>query len=55
MLYPAYPHELETEALSEAAGQLKATIGQRFPLKRTAEAHAAVESRVSVGKTLLIP
>lgn len=54
--YPGYPHELEEEALREAAaGRLKPTIGQRFPLERAAEAHAAVESRATVGKTLLIP
>jgi NADPH:quinone reductase len=28
-------------------------IGQRFPLGRAAEAHAAIESRATVGKTLL--
>ena len=54
--YPEYPHELEAEALHEAAaGRLKPTIGQKFPLKRAVEAHAAVESRATVGKTLLIP
>ena len=54
--YPEYPHELEAEALREAAaGRLKPTIGQRFPLERAAEAHVAVESRATVGKTLLIP
>ena len=54
--YPEYPHELEAEALREAAaGRLKPTIGQRFPLERAAEAHAAIESRATVGKTLLIP
>ena len=54
--YPEYPRELEAEALREAAaGWLKPTIGQRFPLERAAEAHAAIESRATVGKTLLIP
>lgn len=54
--YPGYPHELEAEALREAAaGRLKPTVGQRFPLERAAEAHAAVEARATVGKTLLIP
>ncbi len=28
-------------------------IGQRFPLARAAEAHAAIEARSTVGKTLL--
>jgi NADPH:quinone reductase len=30
-----------------------AVIGQRFPLERAADAHAAIESRATVGKTLL--
>ena len=29
-------------------------IGQRFPLERAADAHAAIESRATVGKTLLV-
>lgn len=42
-------------ALAEAAaGRLRAVIGQRFPLERAADAHAAVESRSTVGKTLLV-
>lgn len=54
--YPEYPHEMEAEALREAAaGRLKPAIGQRFHLERAAEAHAAVEARATVGKTLLIP
>ena len=28
-------------------------IGQRFPLERAADAHTAIESRATVGKTLL--
>ncbi|MDQ1425781.1 MAG: NADPH:quinone reductase [Acidimicrobiaceae bacterium] len=41
-------------ALAEAAaGRLRAVIGQRFPLERAADAHAAIESRTTVGKTLL--
>jgi NADPH2:quinone reductase len=36
-----------------AAGQLKATIGQRFPLADAAGAHRAIESRATLGKTLL--
>lgn len=38
-----------------AAGRLKAVIGQTFPLSRAADAHAAIEARKTVGKTLLIP
>ncbi|TCP49334.1 NADPH2:quinone reductase [Tamaricihabitans halophyticus] len=41
-------------ALAEAAqGRLRPVIGQRFPLERAADAHAAIESRATVGKTLL--
>ncbi|GAA3572709.1 zinc-binding dehydrogenase [Amycolatopsis ultiminotia] len=45
-----------TEAALEAAaaGQLIPVIGQRFPLERAADAHAAMESRGTIGKTLLI-
>ncbi|SCG60106.1 zinc-binding dehydrogenase [Micromonospora coxensis] len=45
---------LTARALAEgAAGRLRPLIGQRFPLERAAEAHAAMESRATVGKTLL--
>ncbi|WP_086829853.1 zinc-binding dehydrogenase [Allokutzneria sp. NRRL B-24872] len=37
-----------------AAGGLRPVIGQRFPLERAAEAHAAMESRGALGKTLLV-
>ncbi|MCG5218723.1 zinc-binding dehydrogenase [Streptosporangium soli] len=41
-------------ALAEAAaGRLRPVIGQRFPLERAADAHAAIQSRATVGKTLL--
>jgi NADPH2:quinone reductase len=41
-------------ALTEAAaGRLRPLIGQRFPLERAADAHAAIEARATVGKTLL--
>jgi NADPH:quinone reductase len=44
-----------TEALAAAAdGWLVPTIGQTFPLERVADAHAAIESRVALGKTLLL-
>jgi NADPH2:quinone reductase len=36
-----------------AAGRLLPIVGQRFPLERAADAHAAIESRAVVGKTLL--
>jgi NADPH:quinone reductase len=41
-------------ALTEAAaGRLRPIIGQRFPLERAADAHAAIEARATLGKTLL--
>ncbi|QUH02835.1 zinc-binding dehydrogenase [Saccharopolyspora erythraea] len=43
-------------ALAEAAaGRLTPTIGQTYPLEQAAEAHAAIESRAVIGKTLLLP
>ncbi|NIH78750.1 zinc-binding dehydrogenase [Amycolatopsis viridis] len=36
-----------------AAGRVKPLIGQRFPLARAADAHRAIESRGTIGKTLL--
>jgi len=50
----------ETRAFTEdalakaAAGRLRPVIGQIFPLDRAADAHAAIESRATVGKTLLV-
>jgi NADPH:quinone reductase len=42
------------EAIELAAtGRLRATVGQTFPLERAADAHAAIESRATLGKTLL--
>ncbi|MFI6257521.1 zinc-binding dehydrogenase [Micromonospora zamorensis] len=42
------------QALADAAaGRLRPLIGQRFPLDRAADAHAAIEARATVGKTLL--
>nr|BFE77635.1 hypothetical protein GCM10020093_002360 [Planobispora longispora] len=53
----ATPEELRAfteSALAEAAaGRLRPVIGQRFPLERAADAHAAIQSRATVGKTLL--
>lgn len=36
-----------------AAGRFTPFVGQTFPLERAADAHAAIESRRTVGKTLL--
>jgi NADPH2:quinone reductase len=46
--------ELVQTALAEAvAGRLRPRIGQMFPLERAADAHAAMEQRATIGKTLL--
>ncbi len=37
------------------SGNLKVTIGEKFPLERAADAHRALEGRRTVGKVLLIP
>lgn len=50
------PRDLSGRALAQAAaGRLRPTIGQTFPLERAAAAHAAIERRATVGKTLLRP
>jgi NADPH2:quinone reductase len=36
------------------AGRLRPIIGQTFPLEDAARAHAAIESRATTGKTLLV-
>ncbi|MFF0519808.1 zinc-binding dehydrogenase [Actinomadura nitritigenes] len=47
--------ERALRAMEEAAaGRIRPVIGQRLPLERAADAHAAMESRSVVGKTLLI-
>jgi NADPH2:quinone reductase len=55
---PLSPREMVSftkSALAEAlAGRLRPVIGQRFPLERAADAHAAIEARATVGKTLLV-
>jgi NADPH:quinone reductase len=38
-----------------AAGRLQPMIGQVFPLSRAADAHAAIEARATIGKTILVP
>lgn len=39
---------------SSAAGLVRPLIGQTFPLEQAAQAHAAVENRSALGKTLLL-
>ncbi|MBL3670741.1 zinc-binding dehydrogenase [Streptomyces sp. M2CJ-2] len=51
---PAETHPLIGEALRLAADDtLRPVVGQVFPLAAAAEAHAAIEARATVGKTLL--
>lgn len=51
---PAETHPLIGEALRlAAAGTLRPVVGQVFPLAAAAEAHAAIEARATLGKTLL--
>ncbi|MEU3273370.1 zinc-binding dehydrogenase [Saccharomonospora sp. NPDC006951] len=51
---PEEMRQFARNALAEAAeGRLRPVIGQRFPLARAADAHAAMESRSTIGKTLL--
>ncbi|TDE30670.1 zinc-binding dehydrogenase [Actinomadura sp. 6K520] len=49
----ATPEQLREFTRMALTGNLKPVIGQRFPLERAADAHAAIESRATVGKTLL--
>ena len=37
-----------------AAGRIRPVIGQTFPLERAADAHAAIEGRSAIAKTLLL-
>ena len=51
---PAASRAFTARALAAAAeGRLRPVIGARFPLECAAEAHAAIEARATVGKTLL--
>ena len=55
MRSPEELRALTRRALDEAlAGRLSPLIGQTFPLERAADAHAAIEARATVGKTLLL-
>jgi NADPH:quinone reductase len=59
LVRPGRPSPEEQRALTEAAlteaaaGRLRPVIGQRFALERAADAHAAIEARATLGKTLL--
>ncbi|MDT0318666.1 zinc-binding dehydrogenase [Streptomyces millisiae] len=53
---PEKLRELTARVLDEAAaGRIRPLIARRLPLERAAEAHAAIEARSVVGKTLLVP
>lgn len=62
---PTIMHYLAKRADYEAAannlfdmmrsGKVKVDVGQEFPLKDAAEAHRALESRKTIGSTILIP
>jgi NADPH2:quinone reductase len=46
---------LSLTALDHAVhGRLRPVVGQTFPLGQAAEAHAAIEQRATLGKTLLV-
>ena len=52
---PADAKRLTERAMAEAvAGRIRPVIGQTFPLEQAAEAHAAIEGRDVIGKTLLV-
>jgi len=54
---PASPERLrmltQTALAEAAAGRIRPVVGQEFELSRAAAAHAAIEARVTTGKTLL--
>jgi NADPH2:quinone reductase len=53
-LTPERQRTLSERALAlAAAGRLRPFVGQTFALDRAGDAHAAIESRVTIGKTLL--
>jgi NADPH2:quinone reductase len=52
---PERKRELEATALAEAAAGRLVPLLSRFPLADAAAAHTALESRATVGKTVLIP
>jgi NADPH2:quinone reductase len=51
---PGHLRGLARTALAEAAvGRVRPVVGQEFDLARAADAHAAIEARNTIGKTLL--
>jgi NADPH2:quinone reductase len=47
-------HAAGGRVIGAAAGRIRPVIGQTFPLEQAADAHAAIEARSTVGKTLLL-
>ncbi|MDQ3719316.1 MAG: zinc-binding dehydrogenase [Actinomycetota bacterium] len=55
-LGPSEARDLSVQALERAAAaELRPVIGQMFSLEHAARAHAALEARETIGKTLLTP
>lgn len=55
MVIAQQARELSGAALAQAAaGTLRPVVGQTFPLVRAADAHATIEARQALGKTLLV-
>ena len=53
---PADLPPLVEQVLAEvSAGRIEPVIGQSFPLIEAAQAHRSIESRDTLGKTLLLP
>ena len=51
---PAKLKDLVRAVLTEAAAdRIRPVVGQEFELARAADAHAAIEARATIGKTLL--
>lgn len=54
-LTPERSRTLSARALAlAAAGRLRPVVGQTFALERAGDAHAAIEARATIGKTLLV-
>jgi NADPH2:quinone reductase len=53
---PAALREMATDLWGKMErGEVRARIGQRFPLAEVAEAHRALEARATTGSTVLVP
>ncbi|MFB9835516.1 zinc-binding dehydrogenase, partial [Actinoallomurus acaciae] len=55
-LAPEEMRQVLARALAEAVdGRMRPVVGRTFPLERAADAHAAIEAREVIGRTLLLP